>query len=136
MGAEIVFHPSDDRLVERIRDRTGGIGVDCAVDWSGRVEAERLCIDATRRRGRVAFVGECSQELAIRVSPDMIRKGLTVAGSWLYNMADVPNVIKVIQESPLIDHLISHVMPMSRIQDAFELMVSGECAKVVLRPWA
>ena len=136
MGAEIVFHPTDDRLVERIRERTGGIGVDCAIDCSGRVEAERLCIDATRRRGRVAFVGECSQDLAIRVSPDMIRKGLTVAGSWLCNLADIPHVLQVIQESPLIDHLISHVMPMSQIQDGFELLASGECAKVVLRPWA
>jgi L-iditol 2-dehydrogenase len=136
MGAEIVFHPGDDRLVEQIRERTGGKGVDCAIDCSGRAEAERLCIDATRRRGRVAFVGECSEELAIRVSPDMIRKGLTVVGSWLCNLTDIPQVMQVIQESPLIDQLISHVMPMSQIQDAFELLASGECAKVVLRPWA
>ena len=135
MGAEIVFHPSDDQLVERIRERTGDIGVDCAVDCSGRVEAERLCIDATRRRGRVAFVGECSQDLAIRVSPDMIRKGLIVAGSWLYNQADYLRVMQVIQESPLMDLLVSHVMPMSQIQEAFELQATGECAKVVLRPW-
>jgi len=94
------------------------------------------CIDATRRRGRVAFVGECSQELAIRVSPDMIRKGLTVVGTWCCNLSDIQHVLHVIQESPLIDALISHVMPMSRIQDAFELLASGECAKVVLQPWA
>ena len=106
------------------------------VNVGDRVEAEQLCIDATRRRGRVAFVGECSQDLTIRVSPDMIRKGLTVVGSWLCILADSPHVIKVIRESPLIDQLISHVMPMSQIQDAFELLASGECAKVVLKPWA
>jgi threonine dehydrogenase-like Zn-dependent dehydrogenase len=136
MGAEVVFHPHDDRLVERIRERTGGLGVDCAVDCSGYVEAERLCIDAVRRRGRVAFVGECSQDLAVRVSPDMIRKGLTVVGSWLCNLAHIPRVLQVIQESPLIDQLISHVMPMGQIQGAFELLASGECAKIVLQPWA
>jgi threonine dehydrogenase-like Zn-dependent dehydrogenase len=94
-----------------------------------------LCIDATRRRGRVAFVGESMDELTIRISPDMIRKGLTVVGSWLYNQGDYPKVMQVIQQSPLIDLLISHVMPMSQIQQALELLASGQSAKVVVNPW-
>jgi len=43
--------------------------------------------------------------------------------------------MQVIQESPLIDLLISHVMPMSQIQEGFELLASGQCAKVVINPW-
>jgi len=31
--------------------------------------------------------------------------------------------------------LISHVMPMSQIQEAFELSASHECAKIILNPW-
>ncbi len=135
MGAMRVLDPRNPDILAEIRALTGGRGVDCAVDCSGNVAAERLCLDATRRRGRVAFVGECSDELAIRVSPDLIRKGLTLAGSWLYNLADFPLVMRVIQESPLIDALISHVMPMGRIQEAFELLASGQTAKVVLKPW-
>ena len=136
LGAEVVFDPSEDGLLDKIRALTdGGRGVDCAIDCSGRVEAERLCIDATRRRGRVAFVGESGNELAIRVSPDMIRKGLTVVGTWCYSLADYGKVMQVIDESPLIGLLISHVMPMSQIQEAFELLASGESAKVVLTPW-
>ena len=135
MGAEAVFHPEDDQLLEKILELTDGKGVDCAVDCSGNVQAERLCIDAVRRRGRVAFVGESGKDLTIRISPDMIRKGLTMAGSWLYNQADYPQVMQVIQESPLMDLLVSHVMPMSQIQEAFELQATGECAKIVLRPW-
>jgi threonine dehydrogenase-like Zn-dependent dehydrogenase len=83
----------------------------------------------------VAFVGETNDELAIRVSPDMIRKGLTVVGSWLYNRADYSKVMQVIQQSPLIELLISHVMPMSQMQEAFELLASGQSAKVVVSPW-
>ncbi|MEM7539874.1 MAG: zinc-binding dehydrogenase, partial [Chloroflexota bacterium] len=128
MGAKAVLNPLDEDILEQILALTDGRGVDCAVDCSGRVSSERLCIDATRRRGRIAFVGECSNELSIRVSPDMIRKGLTVVGSWLYNRADYPKVMQVIQESPLIDKLISHEMPMSEIQDAFEILARGESA--------
>ena len=135
MGAEVVFDPEDPDLVGKIRELTGGKGVDCAVDCSGKVQAERLSIDATRRRGRVAFVGESRDQLPIRVSRDLIRKGLTVVGSWLYNMGDFPKVMQVIQESPLIDLLISHEMGMSHIQQAFELLASGQAAKVVVDPW-
>jgi L-iditol 2-dehydrogenase len=135
MGAEVVFDPGEPGLVEKIQKLTGGKGVSCSVDCSGKVQSQRLCMDATMRRGRVAFVGESSDELAIRVSPDMIRKGLTIIGSWLYNLADYPKVMQVIQQSPIIDLLVSHVMPMSQIQEGFELLVNGQCAKVVVHPW-
>ncbi len=135
MGAVEVLDPRDPDVLDQVLALTDGRGVDCAVDCSGRVSSERLCIDATRRRGRVAFVGECGDELTIRVSRDMIRKGLTVVGNWLYNRADYPKVMKVIQESPLIDLLISHELPMSRIQDGFEILAKGESGKIVLDPW-
>ena len=135
MGAEAVFHPEDPDLAEQIKGLTGGLGVDCAVDCSGTVAGERLCIDATRRRGRVAFVGASSQGLTIHEWSDLGSKGLTVVGTWLYNLADFPKAMKVIRDSPLIDLLVSHVMPMSQVQDAFELLATGDCAKVVLRPW-
>ena len=135
MGVEGVLHPEDPEALDKIKDLTDGKGVDCALDCSGSVQAERFCIDATRRRGTVGFIGECSAELGIRVSPDTIRKGLTIIGSWHYNLADFPLIMKVIQESPPIDQLISHVVPMSKIQEAFELSASHECAKIILRPW-
>jgi threonine dehydrogenase-like Zn-dependent dehydrogenase len=135
MDAEMVFDPGEPNLIEKIRACTEGKGATCSVECSGKAASQRLCLDATRRRGRVAFVGESDEVLTIRTSPDMLRKGLTLVGSWLYNLNDYPRVIQVIQESPLIDLLISHVLPMSRIQEGFELLASGQCAKIVVDPW-
>jgi len=135
MGVEAVIDPRDPDALAQIRALTGGIGVDCALDCSGVVAAQRLCIDATRRKGQVAFVGECSDELPIRVSADMIRKGLTLIGSWHYNLSLYPSVMQVIMRSPLIELLISHVLPMSDIQRAFEISASHACAKIILKPW-
>ena len=69
MGAEFVFDPGEPDLVEKIGGGTEGKGVTCALDCSGKVQSQRLCIDATRRRGRVAFVGETNDVLAIRIAP-------------------------------------------------------------------
>jgi len=136
MGAAAVIDPRDPDALAQVIALTGGAGVDVALDCSGVVAAQRLCIDAARRRGRVAFIGECHDDLPVRVSPDLIRKGLTIIGNWHYNLSDFQGVMHVIQHSPLLDLLVSHVLPMSRIQEAFELSASQQCAKVVLKPWA
>jgi L-iditol 2-dehydrogenase len=135
MGVAVVLDPREASTVQQIMDLTHARGVDCSLDCSGTVAAQRLCIDATRRKGKVVFVGECNDELPIRVSPDMIRKGLTIIGSWHYNLRLFPQIVQVIQQSPIIDLLVSHVLPMSRIQEAFELCASHQCAKVILKPW-
>jgi L-iditol 2-dehydrogenase len=135
LGAEVAVNPDDPKAVALIRDLTGGLGVDCAMDCAGFVPAERLCIEATRRRGRVAFVGECGEPLSIHVSDDLLRKGLTIIGSWHYNRNDYPGVMRVIRESPLVPRLISRVMPMSAIQEALELSAGHGCGKILLDPW-
>jgi L-iditol 2-dehydrogenase len=135
LGAECVVDPGAEGCVAKIMELTGGRGADKSLDCSGAPLAHRLCIDATRRRGDVAFVGECSQDTVIRISRDMIRKGLTLHGAWHYNIGLFPSIMKVIQESPVIDDLISHVFPMSNVHEAWETQASGECAKVILHPW-
>jgi L-iditol 2-dehydrogenase len=137
LGADAVIDPMSGNAAQQILELTGGRGVDCSLDCSGVPAAQRVCIDATRRKGKVAFVGECyDDELKIRVSPDMIRKGLTLVGSWHYNLALYAGVMQVIRESPVVDKLVSHVLPLSDVQGAMELSASRNCAKMILQPWA
>jgi threonine dehydrogenase-like Zn-dependent dehydrogenase len=136
LGAEKVFDPKHPDVLKQILDATGGAGVDKAIDCSGVPAAHRLCIDAARRRGQVAFVGETGEPTPLRISPDMIRKGLTLKGSWHYNIARFASLMRVIVDSPKpLDELITHRMGMSQVQQAFEVSASGQCAKIVLDPW-
>jgi len=135
IGAEAVVDPADDAALDKLMELTGGIGADKGVDCSGVPEAQRLQIDAARRKGQVSFVGE-GGDLTIKVSNDMIRKGLTLRGAWHWNLSDAPRMMQMIRESgDLIDKHITHTFPMSQAQEAFELQVTGECGKVVLHPW-
>ncbi len=135
LGAEAVVDPRDKDCVEQIKSLTNGIGVDKAVDCSGVVAAHRICIDATHRKGHAAFVGSCSEETPITIWSDIIQKGLTLHGSRHYNRSRFPEIMKVIQRSPLTDQLISHIFPLSKIQKAFEVSASHDCAKTILKPW-
>jgi threonine dehydrogenase-like Zn-dependent dehydrogenase len=136
LGASDVIDPRDPDAARKIKDLCGGRGPDCALDCSGVVAAHRLCIEATRRKGKVAFVGECSDDTPLRISPDMIRKGLTLIGSWHYNLNLFPQIMRVIQNSALVPRLITHTFPLSEVQRAFEVSAAAEHAKIILRPWA
>ena len=135
MGAEAVLDPNDEGTLDHIRSLTNGAGVDYALDCSGNVNAERLCVDAAKRLGTVAFVGECGADLPLRASPDLIRKGLTVMGSWHYNLGGVKHIMEVLRRSDLIELLISHRFPFTNVQEAFETSASKQCAKIILHPW-
>lgn len=135
LGAEIVLNPEDSQALEHLRDVTGGAGVEQVLECSGVPAAQRFCIDAVRRKGKVAFVGECMQELAIRMSPDLIRKGISLTGIWHYNLSLFPQILQVIRNSDVVQHLVSHVLPMHEIQKALEISASQQCAKILIKPW-
>ena len=137
LGAAAVINPMDQDALRQALDLTRQRrGVDKAVDCAGAAAAHRLCIDATRRKGQVAFVGECSDDTVLHISSDMIRKGLTLIGSWHYNLADSLQMMDMIAEiGDKLDQFISHCFSMDDIQQAWETQLSGQCAKVILRPW-
>ncbi|MFH1572064.1 MAG: zinc-binding dehydrogenase [Gemmatimonadota bacterium] len=135
LGAEVVLDPADPAILEAILELTEGRGVDRAVDCSGAAPAHRLMVDALRRRGAGAFVGE-GGEFPLAASRDMIRKGLALHGVWHYNLGDTPAILEVIAAATAqLDRLITHRFPMSRVQEAWELQVTGACGKVMLDPW-
>ena len=135
LGADHVLDPTDAGVQNAILDLTDGRGVDAAVDCTGVPDAHRLLIDATKRLGSVSFVGE-GGALEIYISRDMIRKGLRLLGSWHWNLADTPLMMKLIHEAgDRLDTQITHTFPMSRVTDAWELQLTGNCGKVLLDPW-
>jgi L-iditol 2-dehydrogenase len=136
LGAEAVVDPTSPDALAQLRDLTGGKGIDKAIDCSGVVAAHRLCIDAARRKGQVAFVGECSDETPLRISPDMIRKGLTLIGSWHYNMKDTPTMMALVAKvGPQLDKFVTQRFPLTQVQDAWTLQLTGKSAKILLKPW-
>ncbi len=136
LGADYVLDPTADDILPEIMDLTEGQGVPKAIDCSGNPRAHRLCIDAAKRLGQVAFVGECSADTIIRISPDMIRKGLTLVGSWNYNLGDIGQLMQVIRaEGTKLSSFVTHRFPLAQVQAAWELQMTGNCGKVLLKPW-
>jgi threonine dehydrogenase-like Zn-dependent dehydrogenase len=78
MGAvDIALDGQEDELKETLGD-----GAEVAVDCSGNGAGQLSALRNTRRRGRVALVGEGGR-LTVDVSEVLIHRQLTVHGSWV-----------------------------------------------------
>lgn len=135
LGAHHILDPNDSDALSTVLDLTDGLGVDCGLDCTGVPDAQRFLIDAVRRRGQVTFVGE-GGEVPIHASRDTIRKGLSIRGSWHWNMADAPRMMRMIGDvTDQLDRQITHHFSLADVGRAFELQLTGACGKILLHPW-
>jgi L-iditol 2-dehydrogenase len=134
LGADQIINPNDKNALKQILESTNGTGVDKAIECAGDLAAQRLAIKATKRHGAIAFVGE-SGDLTIKVSDELIRTGLTLHGIWHYNLNDIPKLFQIVEKSKTqLDKLITHTFPMSQVNEAWKLQLTGQCGKVILYP--
>ena len=84
-GAAHAVDSSSTDPVEVIRELTGGKGVTRAVDCSGAAAARSAAVRSSALWGRVAFVGE-GGDVTLNVSPEVIRKQLTILGSYTFSI--------------------------------------------------
>ena len=93
LGAEAVLNPEKDDVVAEVRALTGGMGASKSVETSGQSRYMDLLMEATRRQGHLAFVGE-SGDYTIQISDGMIRNGLHLHGIWHWNLSDAHDMLE------------------------------------------
>ena len=132
MGVEAVIDPTSESALQEILDLTDGRDADKSVETSSAEGAPAFLVQATRRKGQIASVGWGGPILA----RDIVAKGLTVHGAWHWNhLRDGEAMWRTIRGSAaLLDQQITHGFPLRRVQDAFELQLTGQCGKVILHP--
>ncbi len=70
--------------VGAIKDLTHGYGADFTLDTSSQPEGRIAAVRGTKVWGTTCFVGE-RNKVEIDVSPDMLRKQLTIVASWTFS---------------------------------------------------
>jgi L-iditol 2-dehydrogenase len=135
LGAETVLDPNADNVLNQVLELTDGQGVDKAIECSGTGEGAVFCIKAARRKGQVSIVGG-SSDFTVNGVGDFISKGLSVRGAWHWNLGAASRMMKVIKGSgEQIDKAITHSFPLDKVREAWELQLTGQCGKVLLKPW-
>jgi propanol-preferring alcohol dehydrogenase len=131
LGADEVVDASAADPVARVRELTAGQGATVAIDCSGSAVCESQALDCTAPLGRVAFIGE-NREATIRPSDQLIRKQLSLCGSWYFPIHEYDEIARFILAHRLpVDRLISHRFPLREAAEAFTLFDQRRTLKVV-----
>ena len=133
-GADETIDASSDDVVDAIYDLTGGTGVECSVDCSSSSQARSQAVKSARKWGRVAFVGE-GGDVNIDVSNDMLRKQLTIYGSWTFSKTGQADCARFVADRKVdVDALFTHSWPLSDAVAAYELFDTQTTGKGVIIP--
>jgi threonine dehydrogenase-like Zn-dependent dehydrogenase len=124
--------PSGPDNVDEVRRLTGGRGVERAVDCSANDTARATAIRATRKWGKIVFLGEGGR-VEFNPSPDIIHDQKTIYGSWVTSTWLMEELVERLVRWKLHPaDLITHRFALERVGEAYALMASGHCGKVAV----
>jgi threonine 3-dehydrogenase len=133
MGADFVINSAETSMVDTIRFHTGGEGAEVVLEMSGHPEAIRGGFEAAAPAARVSLLGIPTREVSLDLSRHIIFKGLRVEGITGRRMYSTWYQMKGLLDYKRIDltPLITHKFTLDRYEEAFALMASGKCGKIV-----
>jgi threonine dehydrogenase-like Zn-dependent dehydrogenase len=118
--------------VAQVRALTGGNGVEKAIDCSANDKARLTAIQATRKWGKICFLGE-GGTVSFQPSPDIILDQKTIYGSWVTNIWRMEELVeRIVRWNIHPEILITHRFTLDKAGDAYSLMASGKCGKVAV----
>lgn len=120
--------------VARILELTGGRGPDVVFECAGAIPATQQSLALVRKGGTVVIPGVCLHPVETLISSIPLRE-LTVKGTVFFYSAEFATALKLINEKRIDGaSLITSVMPLEDIDEAFKKAASGEGGKILLRP--
>ncbi|GAA3405851.1 L-threonine 3-dehydrogenase [Paenibacillus hodogayensis] len=133
MGADSLVNSATQPLAETLKELTGGEGVEVLLEMSGHPDAIRQGLEGCANAGRVALLGIPAGSVELDLSRSIIFKGLRVDGITGRRMYTTWYQVKGLLDSGRIDlaPLVTHRFRLEQYEEAFELMRSGNCGKVV-----
>jgi (R,R)-butanediol dehydrogenase / meso-butanediol dehydrogenase / diacetyl reductase len=138
LGAD-ALDPGTTDVGAELRERTGGLGVDCSIECSGSQAGLDACVDATRAAGSVA-------QLGIHVGPRTVIpeawvwKDLTITGIWSFNLYDTPRVLAQMAAGRLpVEQVVTSRIPVTGVvADGVQRLAdpAGGEVKILVAPTA
>ena len=136
-GADVLVNFEENDPVRAVREATGGLGVDEAIECSGAPGTFRQAVEMVRKGGRVSLIGVATDkvieslpfkyvvhnEIAIfgaRANPNVSHKVISLIATGQLKVAD----------------LVTHTFPLEQFAAALDVFVNrrGSVIKVVVEP--
>jgi len=120
-GADALINPKTDDPVAAIKTLTHGTGADKTLDTSGTADGRLIAVRGAKPWGTACFVGE-GGDVTIEVSPQMLRKQLTIIGSWTFSTTIQADCARFIADNDIdVEHLFTDRWKLDEADTAYKL---------------
>ena len=134
-GADIIINPAESiDLLTEIKDHTKGLGVNASIDASSSPSARSHSVKCVKTWGKACFVGE-GGEVTLDVSNDLLRRQVTLIGSWTFSKYGQAECANFVAEKDLdVDKLFTHKWSLRQAEEAYKLFDNQSDGKGVFIP--
>ncbi len=138
LGATDVVNPKDhDRPIQEVIVELTGGGVDYSFECIGNVDVMRSALECCHKGwGESVIIGVAGAGQEISTRPFQLVTGRVWRGSafgGVRGRTELPGMVKDAMTGKLdLDPFVTHNLPLERINEAFDLMHSGESIRTVI----
>src|SRR5580658_4170210 len=120
-GADAVIDPKAGDAPAAIKELTHAAGADLTLDASGTAAGRLIAVRGAKKWGTACFVGE-GNNVTIDVSADMLRKQLTIVGSWTFSTTIQADCARFVADRKIdVDHLFTDRWQLAQADEAYRL---------------
>jgi 2-desacetyl-2-hydroxyethyl bacteriochlorophyllide A dehydrogenase len=101
VGADEVINTKREKPIQKIKEMTGGMGVDLALEFIGLKETIDQAIGCVRVGGRVVVVGLGPESISLLPPTIFVRSELSLLGSYGSTTSEIQNVIDLVASGKL-----------------------------------
>jgi threonine 3-dehydrogenase len=132
LGATRVVDVSTEDLGAVMAELGMTEGFDVGLEMSGAETAFNQMLDAMTHGGRIAVLGIPAGPMTLDVN-DVIFKGLDLQGIYGRRIFETWYKMAAMLQSGLdVSPIVTHRLPADRFEEAFDIVGSGDCGKVIL----
>ncbi len=119
-GATDTINPKNIDAVAAINQLTRGLGADLTMDSAGSAESRLLAVRGAKKWGKVCLIGE-GGSMTVDVSPDILRKQLSIIGSWTFSTVGQEECARFCAEHDIpVDALFSRRWKLDQAGEAYQ----------------
>jgi 2-desacetyl-2-hydroxyethyl bacteriochlorophyllide A dehydrogenase len=101
VGADEVINPKKEEPIRKIKEMTGGMGVDLALEFIGLKDTIEKAVGCVRIGGRTVVVGLGPQEISLPPPTMFVRTELSLLGSYGSTLSEIQRVIDLVASGKL-----------------------------------
>jgi threonine dehydrogenase-like Zn-dependent dehydrogenase len=118
-GASDVIDASREDVLKTILEKTQGEGADLTLECSSASSAREAAVRCVKTWGTACFVGE-GGDVRLDVSPDLLRRQVTLIGSWTFSAMGMLECARFIDDHDIdLERIFSHRWKLEQADEAY-----------------